>query len=118
MNNKMKRYTVRYSRRKTPQIPCFWGFLESLSHGQNWLLTSFLALLFSQENEGQSKKFQAFNYGFLQYLKRREYQTTLPSSCEICMQVKKQQLELNMEQQTGSKLGKECWRLHIVTLII
>ena len=28
-------------------------------------------------------------------------------SWEICMQVKKQQLELDMEQQTGSKLGKE-----------
>ena len=27
---------------------------------------------------------------------------------EICMQVKKQQLELDMEQHTGSKLGKEC----------
>ena len=31
----------------------------------------------------------------------------LPASWEACMQVKKQQLELNMEQQTGSKLGKE-----------
>ena len=31
----------------------------------------------------------------------------LTSSWEICMQVKKQQLELDMEQQTGSKLGKE-----------
>ena len=31
----------------------------------------------------------------------------LPASCETCMQVKKQQLELDMEQQTGSKLGKE-----------
>ena len=30
------------------------------------------------------------------------------SSWEICMQVKKQQLELDMEQQTGSKSGKEC----------
>jgi len=40
-------------------------------------------------------------------LKKWEYQTTLPASCEICMQVKKQQLELDMEQQTGSKLGKE-----------
>ena len=29
------------------------------------------------------------------------------SSWEICMQVKKQQLEPDMEQQTGSKLGKE-----------
>ena len=35
--------------------------------------------------------------------KRREYQTTLPASWEICMQVKKQQLVLDMEQQTGSK---------------
>ena len=31
----------------------------------------------------------------------------LPSSWEICMQVKKQQLELDMEQQTGSRSGKE-----------
>ena len=29
---------------------------------------------------------------------------------EICMQVKKQQLELDMEQQTGSKLGKEYFK--------
>ena len=40
-------------------------------------------------------------------LKKCEYQTTLPSSWEICMQVKKQQLELDMEQRTGSKLRKE-----------
>ena len=31
----------------------------------------------------------------------------LSASCEICMQVKKQQLEWDMEQQTGSKSGKE-----------
>ena len=36
-------------------------------------------------------------------LKRWEYQATLPASWEICMQVRKQQLELDMEQQTGSK---------------
>ena len=41
------------------------------------------------------------------FFKRWEYQTTLPASWEICMQVKKQQLELDMEQQIGSKLGKE-----------
>ena len=39
--------------------------------------------------------------------KRLEYQTTWPASWEICMQVKKQQLELDIEQQTGSKSGKE-----------
>ena len=42
--------------------------------------------------------------------KRWEYQTTWPASWEICMQVKKQQLELDMEQQTGSKSGKEYVR--------
>ena len=36
-------------------------------------------------------------------LKEMEYQTTWPASWEICMQVRKQQLELDMEQQTGSK---------------
>ena len=36
-------------------------------------------------------------------LKRREYQTTWPVSWETCMQVRKQQLELDMAQQTGSK---------------
>ena len=41
------------------------------------------------------------------FFKRWEYQTTLPASWEICMQVRKQQLELDMEQQTGSKLGQE-----------
>ena len=41
------------------------------------------------------------------FLKRWEYQTTWPASWEICMQVRKQQLELDVEQQTGSKLGKE-----------
>ena len=41
------------------------------------------------------------NYGKL--FKRWEYQTTWPASWEICVQVKKQQLEPYMEQQTGSK---------------
>ena len=41
------------------------------------------------------------------FLERWEYQTTWPASWEICMQVKKQQLQLDMEQWTGSKLGQE-----------
>ena len=41
------------------------------------------------------------------FFKRWEYQITLPACCETCMQVKKQQLEPDMEQQTSSKLGKE-----------
>ena len=38
-----------------------------------------------------------------QFLKRWKYQTTWPLFWEICMQVKKQKLELDMEQQIGSK---------------
>ena len=41
------------------------------------------------------------------FFKRWEYQTTWPASWDICIQVEKQQLELDMEQQTGSKSGKE-----------
>ena len=37
------------------------------------------------------------------FFKRWEYQTTWSVSWESCMQVKKQQLEQDMEQQTGSK---------------
>ena len=37
------------------------------------------------------------------FWKRWEYKTTWPACWEICMQVRKQQLELDMEQQTGSK---------------
>ena len=37
------------------------------------------------------------------FWKRWEYQTTWPASWEICMQVTKQQLELDMEKQTGPK---------------
>ena len=41
------------------------------------------------------------------FWKRWEYQTTWPASWEICMQVKKHHLELDMEQETGSKEEKE-----------
>ena len=41
------------------------------------------------------------------FWRRWEYQTTWLASWEICMQVRKQQLELDMEQQTGLKQEKE-----------
>ena len=50
------------------------------------------------------------------FFKSWEYQTTLPASWEICMQVKKQQLEPDMEQWIGSKLGKE--QVKDITLLI
>ena len=49
--------------------------------------------------------------------KRWEYQITWPASWEICMQVKKQQLEPDIEQRTGCILEKEYVK-YIVTLLI
>ena len=43
-------------------------------------------------------------------LKEMGIPDTLPASCETCMQVKKQHLEPDMEQQTGSRLGTEYVR--------
>ena len=67
----------------------------------------------------KSKKFQKnINFCFIYYakvfdcvdhnklwkiMKEMEYQTTWPASWQICMQIRQQQLELDMEQQTGSK---------------
>ena len=50
-----------------------------------------------------SKAFVWITINSGKFWKRWEYQTTLPASWEICMQVRKQQFELDMEQQTGSK---------------
>ena len=50
-------------------------------------------------------------------LQEMGYQTTSLASWEICMQVKKQQLELDMEQQTGCKLGKEYAKVAYLTFM-
>ena len=54
------------------------------------------------------------------FWKRWEYQTICPASLETSMQVRKQQIELDMEQQTGSKKEKEYIKAvycHIAYLI-
>ena len=54
------------------------------------------------------KVFDCVDYNKLwKILKEMEIPDHLPASWETYMQVKKQQLELDMEQHTGSKLGKE-----------
>ena len=50
-----------------------------------------------------TKAFVWITINCAKFWKRWEYQTTWPASWETCMQVRKQQLELDMEQQTGSK---------------
>ena len=54
-----------------------------------------------------AKAFDCVDHNKRKFWKRWEYQTTWPASWETYMQVRKQQLELDMEQQTGSKSGKE-----------
>ena len=53
---------------------------------------------------------------YVKFWKRWEYQTTWLASWEICMQVRKQQLELGIEQQTHSKSGKEAIYCHLAYL--
>ena len=52
------------------------------------------------------------------FWKTWKYQTTRPASWETCMQVRKQQFELDMGQQTGSIRKRSTSRLYIVTLLI
>ena len=54
----------------------------------------------------------------LNILKEMEYQTTLPVCWETCMQVKKQQLELDMENGLVPDWERSASRLYIVTLLI
>ena len=82
------------------KLPTSVGSLKKQASSRK---TSTLALLI------MSKPFTVWittTYG--KFFKRWKYQTTWPASWEICMQIKKQQLEPGMEQRTGSKLGKAC----------
>ena len=65
-----------------------------------------------------AKAFDCVDHKKLENSERLEYQTTWPASWEICMQVRKQKLELDMEQQTGSKQEKSMSRLYSATLLI
>ena len=57
-----------------------------------------------QESSRKNIYFSFTDYAkAFKFWKRWEYKTTWPASWETCMQVRKQQLELDMEQQTGSK---------------
>ena len=68
-------------------------FLWLRSSGFLWWLLSLI----------YAKAFDCVDHSKLENSERCEYQTTWPASWETYMQVRKQQLELDMEQQTGSK---------------
>ena len=87
--------------------------LEKAEESEIKLLTS-IGSLKKQENSRKNIYFCLTDYilkplttwittSCEKFLKSWEYQTTSPASWETCMHVMKQQLELDMEQQTGSK---------------
>ena len=68
---------------------------------------------------GYAKAFACVDHNKLwKILKEMGIPDHLPASWEICMQVRKQQLELDMEQQTGPNWERSTSRLYIVTLLI
>ena len=74
------------------KLPTSVGSSKQQESSRKTSISAFLTMLKALCGSQQTGKF----------FKRWEYQTTLPASWEICVQVKKQQLELDMEQQTGS----------------
>ena len=83
------------------QIANICWIIEKAREGQkNFCLTDY------------TKAFDCVDHSKLwTFFKRWKFQTTLPASWEICMQVKKHQLVPDMEPQTGSKLGRSTSRL-------
>ena len=76
------------------QIANIWWIMEKAREFQKNIYFCFI---------DYAKAFDCVDHNKLWFFKRWEYQTTWPASWEICMQVRKQQLELGMEQQTGLK---------------
>ena len=87
-------------------------YIGSLKKQENSIITSISALM------TMPKPLNVWSQQTGKFWKRWEYQITWPVSWEICMQVKKQQLELDMEQQTGSNPERSTSRLYIVTTLI
>ena len=99
----------RKGRRTRDQIANIDGSSKKLDFQKNIYFCSF----------DYAKAFDCVDHNRLwKFLKRWEYQTTWTASWEIRMQVKKQQLETDMEQQTGSKLGKEYVKALFCPLLI
>ena len=90
---------LRKGRGTRDQIASIFWITEKAREFQNSIYFCFIDYAKAFNCMDQSKLWK--------FWKRWEYQTTWPGSWEICMQVKKQQLEMDMEQQTGFKSGKE-----------
>ena len=99
MNRELQMFKLDLQKAKEPEIKLPTS-IGSQKKQENFRKTSTSALLTMPKPLCGSQQTGKF-------FKRWEYQTTLPASSETCTQVKKPQLEPDMEQRTGSKLGKE-----------
>ena len=100
MNDELPEVQPRFKKAEEPEIklPTSIGSLKNKRVPEKHLLLPYwLHKSFWLCGSQQTGKF----------FKRWEYQTTFPVSQEACIQDKNQQLEPDMEQQTGSKLEKE-----------
>ena len=80
------------------KLPTSAGSSKKQESSRKISISAFLAV---------AKAFDCVDHNKLWKILKEEYQTTWPASWETYMQVRKQQLELDMEQQTGSKQEKE-----------
>ena len=88
----------RKGRRTRDQIANIWWLIEKAREFQKNIYFCFI---------DYAKAFDCVDHNQLwKILKEMGIPDHLPASWEIGMQVKKQQLELDMGQQAGSKLGK------------
>ena len=97
VNHKLPNFQAgfRKGRRTRDQIANICWIIEKAREFQKSIYFCFI---------DYAKAFDCVDHNKLwKFWKSWEYQSTLPASWETCMQVRKQQLELDMEQQTGSK---------------
>ena len=85
----------RKSRRTRDQIVNIWWIIKKAREFQKNIYFCFTDYAKALDCVDHNKLWKI--------LKEMGYQTTWPASCATCMQVRKQQLELNMEQQIDSK---------------
>ena len=88
---------LRKDRGTRDQISNIHWIIEKAREFQKYIFFCIIYNAKASECVDHKKKFCG------KFFKRQEYQTTWPASWKICVQVKDQQLELDTEQQTGSK---------------
>ena len=139
-------FTVLFKVVHFSMLPCHWfslatilrekggvreAFLEEMTFFQSSAYLVRISQVWRKEKQESSRKTSisalltmpkpltvwiTINCG--KFLKRWEYQTTWPASWETYMQVRKQQLEIDMEQQLVPNRKRGMSRLYIVTLLI